>query len=42
MKKEQLTLENVKKDLDVAINQQLDVVEDWRFSYIIPIRNFQD
>ena len=37
MKKEQLTLENVKKDLGVAIRKEADIVEDWRFLYIIPI-----
>ncbi len=37
MRKEKLTMENIKKDLSEIISCELSIAEDWRFQYIIPI-----
>ena len=37
MKKEKITLEDIKQDLMKTVNSQLSNKSDWRFSYIVPI-----
>ena len=37
MKKESLTMENIKKDLRKSLNDRSDYVSEWRLLYIIPL-----